>query len=439
MASQLAAKRATTLASLDRSVLESLVLQQLSRGLLSDVDVSLASSEAESSTGLFDALSEDLLIMVMQALWLRHSGSACTHATGDLLKVCTVVCKRWRLLRYCAALWERVMVNSHVFDEKGLRKFVAWLPDKSAVNTLAMVGTGDGRIGEAAAAEAIASFPSLRKLKLVGQHKAGLINGLVRLNFANVEKFVFDPPGQMGAASVVKLISRMPKLRHLKACEGQLTNKLFTDAAVIALPKLESIVYLPEGRENPWNDKLSLKGLFRMWTAFPDLQLLRTPMCHIAEDAEFLESSVENIMPTRLVTLHLQRLCNFAGPHLSDAALSKLLEFVGKSCPMLYHLTVCHGRKYVNAGEYKRDGYPPLPALSVFAWARHLPDTLETLELRDIDVRTDPSIPNGALPNLRQLTLRNCPGSDELIGALLNSCPMLSAHACTKMGDPGRW
>ena len=95
-----------------------LLMQQLLRGSLSDIDLALTSSGSEEgSLGMLDVLSEDLLIMV-----LRHVDN-----TPSLLKICTVLSKRLRSLRYNQSLWQSLEVYNSGFSETGLRQLVQWL------------------------------------------------------------------------------------------------------------------------------------------------------------------------------------------------------------------------------------------------------------------------------------------------------------------------
>jgi hypothetical protein len=218
-AMELAAKRKATLRAMDRSALETLLLQQLISGTLSDVDLTLAASCSDAnSLGLLEGLSDDLLLRIVDQL-----------DTKTRLQACTIVCKRLRALHFSVSLWRDIRLSPEWINDDGLRRLAHWLPDRGAVHSLTLERYN---WGEAAAHEFVASFGGLQSLALSGAIKTHLALSFSRLKFSSLREFCFDPMGNMGDQNIVRMLAGMPALRVLKLCESQLTDKMILSVVV---------------------------------------------------------------------------------------------------------------------------------------------------------------------------------------------------------------
>lgn len=433
---ELAAKRKAMLRAMDRSALETLLLQQLVSGTLSDVDLTLAASCSDvNSLGLLEGLSDDLLLRVMGQL-----------DTKTRLHACTVVCKRLRALHFSVSLWRDIRLSPEWINDDGLRKLAHWLPDRGAVRSLTLERYN---WGEAAAHEFVASFGGLQSLTLSGAIKTHLAYSFSRLKFSSLREFCFDPMGNMGDQNVVRMLAGMPALRVLKLCESQLTDKMILSVAMTrhGMANAHPVVGPPSSRKNgnvpptavlcpdleeliqigaaKWNDKLSEIGLAILGKAFPCLRVLRTCVSIREPCAQF---EMKPPLPD-LVTLEILRLCPFSGPHLSAMCVNALMTGLLKGCPAVRHFAFRHGRKYMGQLEVKREGgYPPPPPLALESLLWCAPSCLQTLELGYFHIAIGGHY-RRVLPDLVKLKCIDCPGSAEL-AACLQAGGVLQQSGC---------
>lgn len=367
--------------------------------------------DERTGTGFFDAITWDLLQDVLM----------CTPLS-DRLTCAIRVCRSWRALQGCTALWTEVDCAAWSYDKSrvvvngiGFNRLLNWLPDLSAVTRLRLETGNKGRVVPPDVIKsALPRLPGLTELDLSGKKVTGAVLTLAaKQPFAPKLTEISLGSDCVSGDDALKLLGAASKLTRLQMGWGfsGLGQDLLGRLAAAwrkgrggeAVPLLSHLTLKPEYSGVSWESLASLG------TNFPELVEV------VVKETRILEvRGAASVLP-RLKTLHLNKLSTFS-QHMTTAALEDFLNAMLPACPVLEDLSLKHGTMWIS-GRERAEGKKQEPFPSANAGAlNHLPPSLKRLVLADIHLEADAFSAVG-LEEPKSIQLRNCGPHTEAIAA----------------------
>ena len=400
----------------------------------------ICQGRVREGTGYFDELDDELLHKILSNV----------TSTATLLNCALAVCKAWRDSLKSSALFSRVGLwtgrygSGSGFATDGVQissgnvlRLVDWLPDVTAVHTLAL-DTGDKHISldPNVVKKALSRFTGLTSLSLNGKKiSAAVLAAVAKQPYvANLASFALGGGCAAKATAALPLLSLASRLETLQIDNESATFVLRSLANAwrekrggAAQPLLRSLKFVGW---SSMSKSICPKLFCELSELFPELEELHTAFS-LSSTGLSINSSHAASPCLRLRRLCLDSLvCVFGSEHLTTTACGNVLRTIFAAAVNVEVLTIRHGEMYVS-GKDRKQGKRIDPFPGVDGALSELPASLISFTLSQISLLSTDLDLHPGLPKLKHLSLGQACGDGGLELALelvadAAKCPKLT-------------
>lgn len=398
----------------------------------------ICQGRVREGTGYFDELDDELLHKILSNV----------KSTATMLTCALAVCKAWRDSLKSSALFSRVGLwtsrygsgsatdGVHISSGNVLR-LVDWLPDVTAVHTLAL-DTGDKHISldPNVVKKALSRFTGLTSLSLNGKKiSAAVLAAVAKQPYvANLASFELGGGCAAKATAALPLLSLASRLETLQIDNESATFVLRSLANAwrekrggAAQPLLRSLKFVGW---SSMSKSICPKLFCELSELFPELEELHTAFS-LSSTCLSVTSAHAARPCLRLRRLCLDSLvCVYGSVHLSTTACGQVLRTIFAAAANVEVLTIRHGVMYVS-GKDRKQGKRIAPFPGVDGALSELPASLISFTLSQISLLSTDLDLHPGLPKLKHLCFGQACGDGGLelaleLAADAAKCPKLT-------------